>query len=93
MHFLGGLWLAGTMLWFRFFSSTFLLKKRSVGQIFGWGVGAALGVGLGWEIYEASVGMVATGKINAISDTLSDLCFDALGGLVGSMIVWWRMKK
>lgn len=93
MHFLGGVWLAGTFLWFRFLSSDFLEKPKTFRRTCAWGVLAALGIGLGWEVYESVVSLATIGRINAIPDTLSDLWFDALGGFVGASIVWLRIKK
>ena len=47
-----------------------------------WGVGTALLVGVGWEIYEALISFLTVGHINDIIDTGGDILFDILGGLV-----------
>jgi hypothetical protein len=93
MHFLGGLWIAGSVLWFRFFSHELLSTPRSFIPVVFIGVFSAFLVGLGWEMYEASVSFSTLGYVNEIPDTISDLCFDILGGLVASVVVWVSLKK
>ena len=93
MHFLGGVWLAGTILWFRFFSHPLLETPKNFSRVLFWGILGAFVIGLGWEVYESAVSLVTIGKINAIRDSLSDLCFDMIGGFVGAVIVWFRIKK
>lgn len=93
MHFLGGMWLAGMLLWFRFFSHPALEAPTRFSRILFWGLLGSGVLGLGWEVYESSVSLVTIGRINAIPDTLSDLCFDMAGGFLGSVIVWLKIKK
>lgn len=93
MHFLGGLWLAGVIIWFRFFSSRFVDAPKTFGRLALWGVLGALGVGLVWEFYEGFVGLLTVGHINAYRDTLGDLFFDMLGGFVCAVLVWLRINQ
>lgn len=92
MHFAGGVWIAGAVLWWRFFSED-SAASASRGAIFGWALLGALGVGIGWEAYEAVVSFVTVGHVNDFMDTLSDLGFDALGALLVAGGVLWRNNK
>ncbi len=58
-----------------------------------WGAGSALIVGLAWEVYEAVIALATKGHINAMSDTLGDLLFDILGGLVVVCIIYVKLKN
>lgn len=91
MHFAGGIWLAGTALWWRFFSGRFTVSMNTK-AIFAWAIMGALGVGLVWEVYEAGVSYVTVGHINDMWDTMSDLIFDTLGGFTVASAVWIKQK-
>ena len=93
MHFAGGVWLAGAGLWWRFYSGKFSDKPLDVRHITLWGAGIACGVGLGWELYEATVSYIAVGHINPLPDTIGDLFFDALGGIIVSIAVRVRISR
>lgn len=93
MHFAGGIWLAGVVLWWRFFSGRFPSATSSGAAFFLWAVLGALGVGLLWEIYEAGISYMTVGHINAWKDTFSDLGFDTLGGVVAAGILWARIRN
>lgn len=90
MHFLGGVWLAGMALWW--YSSLKLVIDDFL-RILAIALLAAFGIGLIWEMYEGGVGLVTVGHINAMSDTLSDLSFDTLGGVVVALWTWFMRKK
>ena len=93
MHFLGGMWLAGVAIWWRFFYGKFPDTKIELHNFLAWGVGYAFLVGFAWEAYEAVIALSTKGYMNAMSDTLSDLGFDILGGLVVVALVWLRIKN
>ncbi len=100
MHFAGGMWLAGVAIWWRFFAGRSNPpedgprgNEKNLWLLLSWGVGAAFIVGLAWEAYEAVVALATKGYINAMSDTISDLGFDILGGLVVVAIVWLRISR
>jgi hypothetical protein len=78
MHFAGGVWLAGMALWWHFYRNNIATQSFVAALIPS--LIAALGVGLAWEVYEASISLVTVGHINDMRDTLSDLLFDILGG-------------
>lgn len=94
MHFAGGAWLAGVAIWWRFFSGKF---SGEIPQNFAraalFGIGAAFVIGLGWEIYESFVSFLVEGHINDILDTISDLVFDMLGGVLMTILMQTRVKK
>ena len=83
MHFLGGVWLAGSALWLRFR----VYQSQSLSQILAWGLGTAVVVGVAWEVYESTVSLIATGQIHDIYDTMSDIFFDIIGGIAASLVV------
>jgi hypothetical protein len=89
MHFAGGIWLAGTVLWWRFFSGKFTVSPNAK-TIFAWAVLGAIGVGLIWEVYEAAVSYFTVGHMNDILDTIGDLVLDTMGGAVAAGILWVR---
>ncbi len=93
MHFAGGMWLAGVAIWWHFFSGKFPDARDRLPYLLMWGVGSAFIVGLVWEAYEAVVALATKGYINAMSDTLSDLFLDVIGGLAVVVIVWLRRDK
>lgn len=88
MHFLGGVWLAGMAFWWYYFNKK--TTNISFSSILATCLVAALGVGLVWEIYEAIVGLLTVGHINAMFDTTKDLFFDTLGGIV---VAVWGFRK
>ena len=87
MHFLGGVWLAGVAIWWRFTSGRCTNEVKSFWRVILWGVGAAFLVGFAWEVYESTISVLTIGHINAIPDTFSDLFFDTLGGFVTACLI------
>jgi len=87
MHFAGGVWVAGVVLWWRFFSGKFT-SLPSAKAIFAWAIGGAIGIGLVWEVYEATVSYFTVGHMNDILDTIGDLVLDTIGGIVAAGILW-----
>lgn len=92
MHFAGGAWVAGVVLWRKFF---FGMSANHVSffRLAMWGILGALVVGLGWEVYESAISFFIEGHINDIVDTVSDLFFDALGAFAVACIVHLFTKK
>ena len=91
MHFLGGVWLAGTALWWFY-------GRRSVPlsgffKIFMVCIAAAFGVGLVWEIFQAGLGLETAGHASRIGGTLSDLLFDTIGGTTVAIYAWFRTRN
>ena len=94
MHFMGGAWVAGVALWWRFFSGRFPLAPIDAKAIFTWAMIGAIGIGVAWEAYEAGVSYLTVGHMNDMLDTGGDLIFDVLGGAVSAMILWvYTYKK
>lgn len=84
-HFLGGAWIGGMTLWFLRRRDGFLSRAVSTTLIC---FGAALVVGLGWELYE--FGIVKTlgfaFPADYIRDTITDLVADSVGGIVAAFL-------
>lgn len=91
MHFAGGVWLAGVAVWWRYYRN--VRVRASFLQILTTATIATIGIGLLWEVFEACVSLLTTGYINEIPDTLGDLLFDIIGGIVVSVSVWLRMCR
>lgn len=75
MHFLGGLW-AGI------FSVWLIARKENQSQ-FLWCLIFALFVGVAWEVFEYSEGIVAANHFSYPFDTAKDLVMDLLGAVFG----------
>lgn len=90
MHFAGGMWLAGFGAWWQYRRHG-IIPRRFL-PILGMCLVYALSIGLLWEVYEAIVSFLTVGHMNAISDTLSDLFFDILGGTTVAILVFVRAK-
>lgn len=102
MHFMGGMWLSLIAIWFLYFSGKldfnknfFLVLVIILGIV-------ALG-GVLWEFFEFSFDKIFLGKIDkyavriglaqlSLTDTLSDLFFDLLGGLAGGLLFFKKLK-
>ena len=89
MHFVGGVWVAGAVLWFQFFRKEGV--PPSVAKLFLWAIVGVFVVGLGWEVYEGVVAFLTKGHLNAWADTASDLVFDVLGATV--VALWASLRR
>lgn len=81
LHFLGGLWLTVTSLWFFFFSDLFKIRisKRNIFLVT---LISVVVIGLSWEVFEIVIG-VTLGEPNFVTDTVSDLIMDFIGAFLG----------
>jgi hypothetical protein len=79
MHFLGGLDVGLMSIWaYTYFVSTYCDQRKA--RLFLVTVLATLTIGVGWEAFESFVGIYLT-EAHIVSDTLMDLCMDALGAV------------
>ena len=86
VHFFAGIWVALSFYWFyRFWFQTKKIKF-SLKEILFMTLGSALTVGALWEIFEYMTGIVVYSS-KYIPDTISDLCMDIVGGIIGYFIV------
>lgn len=93
MHFLGGFWVGGMVLWFYFFNIR--INKRfsasgRTGKLLLY-FAAVLAVSVVWELFEFSLDTFVVSRTNDIMDTLSDLFMDTLGA--GSMLAYFFYGK
>ena len=94
MHFLGGLWLGLAIIWL------FSLKELSPPERpFGWAgfklifkiILGVLFVGILWELFEIFINKsIAQNPFN-ILDTVSDMCFDLVGGSLSIIYFFKRI--
>jgi hypothetical protein len=80
MHFLGGLLVGLSALWFVFQSGYAPIKLKTYQPVVIAGF-AILCVGVGWEIFEYLTGLSI--QPHFVADTISDLCMDTLGAGIG----------
>lgn len=83
MHFLGGLFVGLSALWF-FFTSGYTqlsLRVRNIVLVAGFSI---ILIGIGWEIFEILAGIPR--EDNFITDTITDLTMDALGTSIAVII-------
>jgi len=83
LHFLGGLWLGGTTLWFLQY-----VRKKPFGRTAQYVIPlvAVIVIGLGWELFEFSLDTFIIFQTNDIIDTVADLFSDIAGGLTASLL-------
>ncbi|MBI2618129.1 hypothetical protein HYW58_01620 [Candidatus Kaiserbacteria bacterium] len=81
VHFLGGMFISLSALWF-FFESGYVNLKKSVRNVFLASIGAIIIIGIGWEIFEVLAGIPM--EDNYALDTAIDMVMDILGALVAS---------
>lgn len=84
MHFLGGVWVAFILLWV--FPIKILSKSYFLKLILG-----ILFVGVSWEVFEIMFNNIIAGNPFDIIDTMSDLFFDMLGGILASFYFYKRI--
>jgi len=80
MHFLGGLWLSSAIIWF------FRKLDLSLKSIF-YTLAGVLLIGILWEVYEILINNNFAQNPFDLPDTLSDLFFDLIGGVVGVILL------
>lgn len=81
MHFLGGLFIGLSALWF-FFESGYVTAKKHTRAVFIIAGSATLLIGVSWEIFEVVAGVPI--EDNYALDTAIDLFMDMLGSLVAA---------
>ncbi len=96
MHALAGFWIGGAALWWYYFAkrNEGRIRKRTPHYVVAFAVGAAVLVGLLWEGFEIGLDMSTGRSAYDVVDTISDLLFDAAGGLaVGCYFVRARYHR
>jgi hypothetical protein len=103
MHFLGGLWVGLSTIWL-FYDSGFFSHNFSNNSRFSFEksrhtlalitFASLLAVGLGWELFEYSLGLTYIGPWETYPmDTITDIAMDLLGAYVGLLWYWMRNKN
>lgn len=93
MHTLGGIWVALASLFvYRFRRTTVedIFKPR---MIFVIALLSVLIIGLLWEIFEFGMENIGTVDLANPIDSLSDLCFDLAGGIIGALYFISRYER
>ncbi len=87
MHFLSGFWIGSVALWFLLQNT----RNRYL-SVFLISVGAVFIIGSLWELFEFNVNPIVYMAVqNGVTDTVSDMTFDIIGGVVAS--VYFMFKK
>jgi hypothetical protein len=82
MHFLGGLVVA-LLISYIFYKTILQYPLIPVAYIL---LGVFV-VGFGWEVFEYIFNNLIAGQAWILLDTLSDLCFDLAGGMIGLLMI------
>lgn len=77
MHTSGGLWVG----LFFFYAITWLYPTISTKKLFWYSLLLMLGIGIGWEVYEAYLDSIVT-YTYFTGDSLSDIFFDTVGFVI-----------
>ena len=83
MHFLGGVFVGLSMLWF-FFESGYVSLERCIRNVILISVTSIVFVGVSWEVFEVLAGMPI--EDNFVLDTAIDLIMDMLGAFIAGVI-------
>ena len=92
VHFLGGLWVGSTAIWYIYFSGRFYKNDDlpiSKTRIFLISIVSTIIVGVLWEVFEFYVGAVDP---DYIADTILDLIMNTLGSIVAATYVVYSYK-
>ncbi|HEC32659.1 MAG TPA: hypothetical protein ENI63_00170 [Candidatus Kaiserbacteria bacterium] len=81
MHFLGGLFVVLSALWF-FFQSGYVRINQNIRNIIIVSVSSIVLIGVSWEIFEVIAGVPI--EDNYILDTITDLIMDVVGTIVAT---------
>ena len=91
MHFLGGLWVGLSALWFVYFSDFLKFFEYNKRNIFLISLITTIVVGLGWEVFEF---IIEVDFSNGYwKDTIQDLIMDTIGAITASIILINFYKK
>lgn len=93
MHFLGGFWIGLTALWVYYISDwgfSFFHKTNKT-MLFATCL-TVLTVGLGWEVFEYSIGLTTVGIADQI-DTTKDIIMDLIGAVSAFLYFKYRLKE
>ncbi len=98
MHFLGGLFVSVSIIWLYLAWNRLSLQEAGFRRILFIGLAGALVVGGAWELFEFGVDYYWQVPIHLKTftdlqeshlDTLSDLAFDVIGAIFGSLLLWF----
>ncbi len=90
MHFLGGLWVSLTFIWFFFFSGLFAPKKRNLSSFLLISTLSIAFVAVAWEIFELLAKVTFVHWRDYFSDTSLDFVMDFLGSIAGAFYGYMR---
>ncbi len=91
MHFAGGVWLACLVVWWQYLRPAIPLQDFWI--LLAECIIFSIIIGLGWEIYEGFFRFIKEGNINEMSDTISDLVFDMMGGASVAIFMWTKIGR
>ncbi|MEX0652090.1 MAG: hypothetical protein WD509_01710 [Candidatus Paceibacterota bacterium] len=83
MHFLGGVFVGLSALWF-FFQSGHIKRTQTLQNVILVIAGAIIAVGVGWEVFEVLAGIPM--EANFVADTILDLVMDGIGATTASIV-------
>jgi len=95
MHTLGGIWVASSVLWLRYFrfSSAKLSVVPKKSSVFLIAIFSVYLVGGGWELFEFSMDKFITFALHDSWNTVSDLFFDGIGSFLAASFFFLVYNK
>ncbi|MBP6856284.1 MAG: hypothetical protein KBC42_01925 [Candidatus Pacebacteria bacterium] len=93
MHTLGGMWIALTSLFVYKYRRTTYDDITNPKKLFFVALICVIIIGLLWEIFEFGMETVGTLDLANPIDSISDLCFDLVGGVVGTMYFIYKYER
>lgn len=79
VHFLGGVWSAGIIIWIFYTLGFFSAGISSRIKVYIIGIVSGLVIGIIWEFFEIFIGNTVIGENQFLMDTITDLVADVLG--------------
>lgn len=91
LHFLGGFWVAGMIIWYRFLEHQ--EQAPAVRTVLFFTLGGAFLIGFGWEIFEITVRVLVGADLEPYRDGASDMVLDLLGASAMSFLYLRRFAS
>lgn len=93
MHAIGGLWVALTALYIYKYRKTTLEDISRPNKMLAVALVSVFVVGVLWEVFEFGTETIGTVDIANPIDSISDICFDLAGGILGSLYFVSRYER
>ncbi len=93
MHTIGGFWVALTSLFVYKYRRTTYADITQPKKLFFVALLCVVAIGLLWEVFEFGMETFGTLDLASPIDSLSDICFDLIGGIAGTLYFIHRYER